>query len=311
MMKEMGISQHNMCSCSLTAAGDVLFVCTSNGVDVEHNYIPAPDAPSFFAMDKNTGKVLWTDKSPGLNIHHGQWSSPTYGVIDGQAAGDLRRRRRLDLQLRPRGRERQKQAAVEVRRQPQDRQARADGQGNAQRHHLDAGDLRRQGLRRHRPGSRAWRRDRHALVHRSDEARRREPGAGVQRLRPEERRFRTSASRRSSRRKATSPGRIPNSAVVWEYSSRRSRRRQGHRVRRDSSTAASARVAIRDDILYIADFSGLFHCLDAKTGKVNWVYDMLVGRVGLAADRRGQGLHRRRRRRGVDLQALGRSRRKR
>jgi outer membrane protein assembly factor BamB len=34
-------------------------------------------------------------------------------------------------------------------------------------------------------------------------------------------------------------------------------------------------VAIRDNILYIADFSGLFHCLDATTGEVNWVYDML------------------------------------
>ena len=38
-------AQHG--SCSLTIAGDCLFVCTSNGVDVEHNYIPAPDAPSF------------------------------------------------------------------------------------------------------------------------------------------------------------------------------------------------------------------------------------------------------------------------
>jgi len=61
MMAEMGISQHNMCSCSVIAAGDILFVNSSNGVDVEHNYIPAPEAPSFFAMDKNTGKVLWTD----------------------------------------------------------------------------------------------------------------------------------------------------------------------------------------------------------------------------------------------------------
>ena len=54
MMKELGISQHNMASCSLTSAGDLLFVCTSNGVDVEHNYIPRADAASFFAMDKNT-----------------------------------------------------------------------------------------------------------------------------------------------------------------------------------------------------------------------------------------------------------------
>src|SRR3990172_8398596 len=83
MMKEMGISQHNMCSCSVTDAGNLLFVNTSNGVDVEHNYIPAPEAPSFFVMDKNTANVLWTDRSPGLNILHGQWSSPTYGVLGG------------------------------------------------------------------------------------------------------------------------------------------------------------------------------------------------------------------------------------
>ena len=33
---------------------------------------------------------------------------------------------------------------------------------------------------------------------------------------------------------------------------------------------------IKDDLLFIADFSGLFHCLDAKTGKVHWTYDMLA-----------------------------------
>ena len=34
-------------------------------------------------------------------------------------------------------------------------------------------------------------------------------------------------------------------------------------------------VAIRDGVLYIADFSGCFHCLDARTGKVHWTYDMM------------------------------------
>ena len=72
-----------MCSCSITAAGDVLFVNTSNGVDDGHINIPAPNAPSFMCLDKNTGKVLWTDNSPGTNILHGQWSSPTYAVLGG------------------------------------------------------------------------------------------------------------------------------------------------------------------------------------------------------------------------------------
>ena len=32
-------------------------------------------------------------------------------------------------------------------------------------------------------------------------------------------------------------------------------------------------VAIRDDLLYVLDFGGLFHCVDAKTGKAHWTYD--------------------------------------
>src|SRR5262249_30798002 len=75
--------QHNMCSCSVTAVGDVLFVCTSNGVDESHVNIPSPDAPSFMALDKQTGKILWQDNSPGKMILHGQWSSPAYGLIGG------------------------------------------------------------------------------------------------------------------------------------------------------------------------------------------------------------------------------------
>jgi len=50
MMKDLGVSQHNMADCSVTSAGDVLFVCTSNGVDEAHNGIPAPQAPSFIAV---------------------------------------------------------------------------------------------------------------------------------------------------------------------------------------------------------------------------------------------------------------------
>ncbi len=84
MMKQLGTQQHNMCSCSITGAGDVLFVNTGNGVDEAHINLPAPYAPTLIAVDKNTGKVLWTDNSPGPNVLHGQWSSPTYAVIGGQ-----------------------------------------------------------------------------------------------------------------------------------------------------------------------------------------------------------------------------------
>ena len=46
MMKELGVSQHNMCSCSITALGDILFVCTSNGLDESHANVPPPTRPA-------------------------------------------------------------------------------------------------------------------------------------------------------------------------------------------------------------------------------------------------------------------------
>ena len=85
MMGALGVFQHNMCSCSVTCVGDYCFVVTGNGVDDDHINIPAPNAPSFICLDKNTGKLVWSDKSPGLNILHGQWSSPLSFEAGGQA----------------------------------------------------------------------------------------------------------------------------------------------------------------------------------------------------------------------------------
>jgi len=82
MMKKLGTSQHNMCSCSVTSWGDLLFVNTSNGVHDDHKTIPAPEAPSFVCMNKHTGDIYWTDNGPGANILHGQWSSPAVAIID-------------------------------------------------------------------------------------------------------------------------------------------------------------------------------------------------------------------------------------
>ncbi|MCA9270321.1 MAG: PQQ-binding-like beta-propeller repeat protein, partial [Planctomycetales bacterium] len=83
MMSELGSFQHNMAACSIAVDGDILYGTTSNGVDNSHINIPSIDAPTFLAIDKNTGKVLWTDKSPGANILHGQWSSPAIAELGG------------------------------------------------------------------------------------------------------------------------------------------------------------------------------------------------------------------------------------
>lgn len=71
----------------------------------------------------------------------------------------------------------------------------------------------------------------------------------------------------------------PNSAVVWHYSEvdvdgngKIDFEEQMHR--------SCGTVAIKDDILYIADFSGLFHCLNARTGEQYWTYDMFAAAWG-------------------------------
>ncbi len=83
MIGSLGVFPHNMSACSPLLVGDVLYAVTANGVDEGHINIPAPQAPSFLAVDKNSGKVIWKRDDPGRNIMHGQWSNPTYGEIKG------------------------------------------------------------------------------------------------------------------------------------------------------------------------------------------------------------------------------------
>ena len=80
---DLGVYPHNMAATSPLIIGDLIFVNTSNGVDESHINIPSPRSPSFLAVNRKTGEILWEDNSPGDNILHGQWSSPAYGTIGG------------------------------------------------------------------------------------------------------------------------------------------------------------------------------------------------------------------------------------
>ncbi|MEO2005578.1 MAG: PQQ-binding-like beta-propeller repeat protein, partial [Candidatus Poribacteria bacterium] len=83
MMEELDAFPHNLAVCSPIVVGDLIFVVTGNGVDEGHLNIPSPFAPSFVALNKNTGELVWEDASPGMAIVHGQWSNPAYGVAGG------------------------------------------------------------------------------------------------------------------------------------------------------------------------------------------------------------------------------------
>ena len=62
--------------------GELLYCLTGNSADFDG--VHAPNAPSFLAVDKKTGKVAWSSNLPGKNLIWGQWSSPVYVKVDGE-----------------------------------------------------------------------------------------------------------------------------------------------------------------------------------------------------------------------------------
>jgi outer membrane protein assembly factor BamB len=84
MINELDVFPHNLAAGNPLAAGDLLFTVTGNGVDEGHINLPVLLAPSFIAINKNTGELVWESAAPGGNILHGQWSNPTYGVAGGR-----------------------------------------------------------------------------------------------------------------------------------------------------------------------------------------------------------------------------------
>ncbi|QDV72794.1 PQQ-binding-like beta-propeller repeat protein [Botrimarina mediterranea] len=288
MMRELGVSQHNMCSCSLTAVGDILLVVTGNGVDESHLNLPSPNAPSFIAIDKNSGKLLWSDDSPGDAILHGQWSSPAYAEIempDGTmqpqaifAGGDG-----WLYGFDPKG----------------------DGEGGSKLlWKFDANPkesfyvVNSSATRNHLIATPVVYKNRVYIGVGEDP----EHGEGVGHLwcidptgsgdvSPE------LAFNSEDPDEPIAPKRLqavvpeegdfarpnPNSKVIWHYSELDDNGDGEIDPFLETMHRTIGSVAIKDDVLYVADFSGIFHCLDAMaTGepKVHWSYDMYAAAWG-------------------------------
>ncbi len=69
--------------CSPVVVGDLVFAVTANGTNPQTHEIPEPDAPSFVAVDKKTGKVAWKNSLPGKRIMEGQWGNPAAAKVKG------------------------------------------------------------------------------------------------------------------------------------------------------------------------------------------------------------------------------------
>ncbi len=275
MMKQLGVSQHNMASCSVTDAGDVLFLNTSNGVDEGHITLPSPEAPSFVALDKNTGKIFWTDNTPGKNVLHGQWSSPAYAILGGVpqvifGAGDGYVYSFLGTAENEDGRPK-----LLWKFDCNPKESKYVLGGRADRNHIISTPVLYKGLvyvavgedPEHGEGiGHCWCIDptkrgdvspelafnvkdlKHPIPIRRNQAVIKELGEVA---RPN-----------------------PNSAAVWHYSTY-DLNGDGKIGFDETMHRTICTASIKNDLLYIADYSGILHCLDAKTGKPHWGYDLL------------------------------------
>ena len=84
IIAELDVFPHNLATSSPLGVDGRLFALTSNGVDEGHVHIPSPFAPSFIALDMQTGSLIWDSDLPGDQILHGQWSNPAYGEAGGR-----------------------------------------------------------------------------------------------------------------------------------------------------------------------------------------------------------------------------------
>ncbi|MCA9068323.1 MAG: PQQ-binding-like beta-propeller repeat protein, partial [Planctomycetaceae bacterium] len=273
MMAKLGVQQHNMCTCSLTSAGDILFVVTSNGLDESHINFPAPKAPAFFAMNKHTAEVLWTDDSPNKGLLHGSWSSPTYAVLGGQPQvlfpggdgwlysfapqGDGKGHSKLLWKFDGNPKEANWILGGRGRRNPYitmpviyDQKV-YFGMGQDVEHGEGPGDL--------------WCIDPAKKLDGSDVSPTLAFDAKGQPL-P----FHKKQLVNPENGEYTKPN--PNSAVVWHYSGF-DLNGDGKIEFEETMHRSCGHVTIKDNLLFIAEFSGLFHCLNAKTGQLHWTHD--------------------------------------
>ena len=238
MMDELGVFPHNASNCSVILVDGLLYVCTSNGQDWTHVNIPSPQSPSFIALDKKTGELVGEDDAAiGPRIYHGQWTSPSLGKVNGKTHVYFGGGDGVlyALDAKP-----TKDGDTNFIKKAWwfdcvPEEYKKDKSGKAIKYPAAEGPSEIN-------ATPVFYKNRVYVAIGQDP----EHGEGVGRLVCID---------------ATKEGDITKSGLIWDYKA----------IKRSIST-----VSIDPDkgLLYIADFSGFVHCLDAETGKVNWVHDM-------------------------------------
>jgi len=239
MMDELGVFPHNASNSSPLIIGDLVYVCTSNGQDWTHVNIPSPLSPSFIAVNKHTGELAAEDNAGiGPRIFHGQWTSPSAGVVNGQpqlffGGGDgwlyafnpqPVRNAEEDLNFL--------EVIWQVDSNPPEYKVK-DGKPIKYPDAEGPNEI---------IATPVFYKNRVYSAHGQDP----EHGEGIGRLLCVD---------------PTKKGDVTGSAIIWEYRG----------IHRSISTVS---IDPETDLLFVGDFSGYIHCLDANTGKLHWTHDM-------------------------------------
>ena len=268
MLNKLGVFPHNMTSCAIAAYGDYIYAITANGVDDTHKHVVAPQAPSIVCLNKNTGKVVWTDNTPGVNVLHGQWSSPAIVEVNGHheviaplgdawvyayeaETGKILWRFDMNPKSAVYPQTRNEVIATPcIVNQPDGKKYMYIANGQDPEHgegfgHLYCVDITREG-------------DLSKELEVEEQPKPGAAGGGPVDIRGEARKGKPN----------------PNTGIVWEYET--FDLNGDHKIDRSEhmNRTISTCLVSPAGLVYAPDFSGFLHCLDAKTGKVYWTYDM-------------------------------------
>lgn len=251
LRKELGVLPkavmigNNAIHCSVASHGDRIYVNTTNARYLDN--VPAPNAPSLVCFQKSTGQVVWTDNSPGENILEVQHGSPLVIEIDGrgqvimgQGDGWLRSFDALTGALL----------------------WKFDINFKEPRRELKAGQWLTRGNLNYFVATPVFYKNRVYIAG----GRHAEWGDGPGRLCCIDPMKREDVS--SELDDGTGQGKPnPNSALVWEYLGRG----------QDKMHRSLSSVAIDNNLVIAPDRNGLIHCLDARSGEVQWVHNAKAG----------------------------------